>query len=307
MALRINNTLVTGQQLYDEMDQLKSAARQRGESVNCCERDAEFMGYAKDNMIARTLLSREADGVGLVVGDADIDAAMDEIKREAGGEEQFYIKYNTSQEQEPKFRESVAINLRLTRLMEQAIGPKEEPTDDEVDCFYRDHLDRYMAPPRVRVSHILKSLDHGANLREAYDKMCDLRRQILAGAEFAALADAHSDKPGDGGDLGMFARGELVEEFEAVVFSMNAGEISPIFVTPYGYHLARVVERTPAEPYPLDQIREQVREQCREERHQQKMRDYIARLKATAVIEEIEDVYEAPSHEHVAAVDGEGT
>lgn len=307
MALRINNTLVTGQQLYDEMDQLKSAARQRGESVNCCERDAEFMGYAKDNMVARTLLSHEADQSGLHIGDAEIDAAVADIKREAGGEEQFYIKYNTSQEQEPKFRESVAINLRLTRLMEQKIGPKEEPSDADVERFYHDHIDRYMAPPKVRVSHILKSLDHGANIRQAYDRMHELRQELLAGGDFAAAADANSDKPGEGGDLGTFSRGELVEEFEAVVFSMSVGEISPVFVTPYGYHLAKVVERTPAEPYPLEQIREQVREQCREERHQGKMRDYIEKLKATAVIEEVEDVYDAPGHEHAVTADGNGT
>jgi parvulin-like peptidyl-prolyl isomerase len=231
---------------------------------------------------------------------------VEEIKRQAGGEEQFYIKYNTSQEQEPRFRESVAINLRLTRLMEQKIGPKEEPSEADVEQFYRDHIGRYMAPPQVRVSHILKSLDHGANLREAYDKMHELRQQLLAGADFAAAADAHSHKPGQGGDLGTFSRGELVEEFEAVVFSMNVGEISPVFVTPYGYHLAKVVERKDAEPYPLDQIRDQVREQCREERHQQKMRDYIETLKATAVIEEVEDVYQAPGHEHAASAGADG-
>ena len=307
MALRINETLVTDEELYQEMDQLKNAARQRGENVNCCERDDECMGYAKENMIARSLLMQEADRRGVIVKQGEVDKEFDRIVEEAGGKEHFYINYSTSEEEEPKFRESIGVNIRLQRVLEAAVGEKAEPTDAEVEAHYKEHIDRYMTAEAIRVSHILKNLDHGADPRAAYADLMDLRKRIKAGEDFAELADAHSDRPGDGGDLGFFSRGELVEEFEAVVFSMDEGELSPIFLSPFGYHLAKVTGRKDPEPRPLEEIREDVRNQLREERHQAKMRGFIDTLKGTAVVEEIEDATPAPAHTHESPDSNEQT
>ncbi|MEX2216778.1 MAG: peptidyl-prolyl cis-trans isomerase [Phycisphaeraceae bacterium] len=307
MALRINETLVTDEEIYREMDQLKNAARQRGESVNCCERDDEFRGFARDNMIARSLLTQEGERRGVIVSESEVLEAFDKIVQEAGGKEHFYINYSTSEEEEPAFRESIAVNIRLQRVLEAAVGEKTEPTDAEVEAHYKEHIDRYMTPEAIRVSHILKGLDHGADPRAAYAELMDLRARLKAGESFAELADAHSDKPGDGGDLGFFSRGELVEEFEAVVFSMDEGELSPIFLSPFGYHIAKMTGRKPSTPRPLEEIREEVRKLLREERHQDKMRAFIETLKSDAVVEEFEEQSPAPAHSHESSDTDERT
>ncbi len=308
MALRINTTLVTHSDLYHEMEQLKAVARQRGESVNCCERDQEFMGYARDNMIARALLTEEAERRGVTVPVDEIEEAFARIVQEAGGEEHFYINYSSSAEQVPKFKEGLGINLRLQRVLDVAVGAKVEPSDAEVEAFYQANIDRYMTPEQIRVSHILKTLDHGADARAAYGKLKELRGLLLAGGaetDFAKFVEANSDRPDNGGDLGFFSRGELVEEFEAVAFSMNVGEISPVFLTPFGYHIAKVTDRKAPTPRPLEEIRTQVAEQMREEQHQTKMRAFVESLKAKAKIEDIEDepAEAATVHAHVT---GEG-
>ncbi len=300
MALSINGQLVNHDQLYREMEQLKAAARNDPNPPNCCERDEEFMGYARENMTARVLLSQEADRRGVHVPDAVIEEAFAKIVEEAGGEEHFYINYNTGKDDIPAFKESVGINLRLQQVIEKALGPKQDPTEEQLQAYYERHIDRYKTPEQIRVSHILKSIDHGKNPREVYADLLDLGKQLRGGAGFAELSDAHSDRPGDGGDLGFFARGELVEEFEAVVFSMEVGETSPIFLSPFGYHIARVTERKEATPRPLAEIRGQVIEHFREETHQQRTREFVETLKAKAVIEEVEDEPVTSGHEHVA-------
>ena len=67
---------------------------------------------------------------------------------------------------------------------------------------------------------------------------------LEGGEPFAAVADRYSDCPGNGGDLGSFERGVMVEEFDKVVFAMKPGERSPIFRTPFGFHIAEVRSRT---------------------------------------------------------------
>jgi len=298
MTIVINGQTVTNEELYREMEQLKIAARGGPNPPNCCERDSEFMGYAKDNMTARVLLTQEAEKRGVMVPADEVDAAFEKIKQEAGGEEHFYINYNTSKDEEPRFRDSVGINLRLQKLIDVALGGKREAGDAELEAYYQEHIDRYMTPEQIRVSHLLKSIDHGKNPREVYAELLPLRGRIMAGEAFGELADAMSDKPGDGGDLGFFSRGELVEEFEAVVFSMNVGEISPIFLSPFGYHIATVTDRKAATPRPLAEIRDQVAEHFREETHQQRTREFVDALKAKATISEVEDA-PAAATEHI--------
>ena len=65
------------------------------------------------------------------------------------------------------------------------------------------------------------------------------------GEPFAEAADRYSDCKGNGGDLGSFARGVMVEEFDNIVFAMKPGERSPIFRSPFGFHIAEVRSRTP--------------------------------------------------------------
>jgi peptidyl-prolyl cis-trans isomerase C len=78
---------------------------------------------------------------------------------------------------------------------------------------------------------------------EAKAKAADLKKQIAGGADFADLARKESDDTvsgAQGGDLGEFGRGQMVPEFDKVVFSLKPGEISDPVKTQFGYHLIQV-------------------------------------------------------------------
>lgn len=78
---------------------------------------------------------------------------------------------------------------------------------------------------------------------EALAKAQEIRKKLLAGEDFAALAKAESDDAGSGakgGDLGSFKHGQMVSEFEQAAFSLPVGQISEPVKTKYGYHLIQV-------------------------------------------------------------------
>lgn len=90
--------------------------------------------------------------------------------------------------------------------------------------------------PKARARHIL--------VASAED--CEsLKQQIHDGADFADVAREHSTCPssGRGGDLGEFAPGAMVREFDEVVFSANVGEVQGPVKTQFGYHLIEVTAR----------------------------------------------------------------
>ena len=102
---------------------------------------------------------------------------------------------------------------------------------------------------QVRASHILlmyQGSQRSSATRskaEAQTQIQQLKTQLDAGEDFAALARQHSDCPSSakGGDLGTFGRGQMVKAFEDTAFSLQVGATSGVVETPFGYH---IIQRT---------------------------------------------------------------
>ena len=74
----------------------------------------------------------------------------------------------------------------------------------------------------------------------------DLKTQIEGGTDFAEVAKEHSSCPSGskGGDLGQFGPGQMVKEFDEVVFSGELNQVHGPVKTQFGFHLLEVTERT---------------------------------------------------------------
>lgn len=90
---------------------------------------------------------------------------------------------------------------------------------------------------RASARHILVSTE------EACEK---LKKEIEAGAGFAACAQEHSKCPSgrQGGELGEFGPGQMVKEFDEVVFTAEVGKVHGPIKTQFGYHLVEITKRT---------------------------------------------------------------
>lgn len=118
--------------------------------------------------------------------------------------------------------------------------------DADLQKFYEAHKGEY---EQVHARHILiHTTPLSAGQKEQSDadalaKTQALRKKIVDGADFAAVASQESDDSGSkvkGGDLGSFKRGQMVPQFEQVAFSLKVGELSEPVKTQYGYHLIKV-------------------------------------------------------------------
>ena len=126
----------------------------------------------------------------------------------------------------------------------------------------------------IRASHIVKNVDESTTEEAALEAIRAVQAQITAD-NFAELANEHSDCKGNGGDLGYFPRGQMVDEFDDVVFAMQKpGETSDVFRTPFGFHIARLVDRRPPGVRPLPEVKDEIEELL----YRQKMRRAIDEL-----------------------------
>jgi parvulin-like peptidyl-prolyl isomerase len=237
-------------------------------------------------MIAKMLLAEEAQRRIPAPSEAEIDQAIERVRQEQG-EFQFQAMVALSPGQMETVRRDAALNIRTQKLLEEQWRNLPQPTDEQLRQFYQDHITIFTSQPQVRASHISKNPGKGESREQVYQDLCEVRRQLLAGADFDEMARIHSDKGKEQIDLGFFKRGEFPEEFELVCFSMQVGELSPIFSSTYGYHIAKLTDRQPAVAKPFEEVHDLARDLWLEEQRKAKTQELVAELRKTAVIEDV--------------------
>ncbi len=149
-------------------------------------------------------------------------------------------------------------------------------SDADLRAVYSASMDNFRMPERVKARHILIKTQgkSDAEKKQALAKAEDILKQLKAGADFAQLAMKNSDDSSNapkGGDLGWFVRGQMVPEFDKAAFALNAGQLSGIVTTEFGYHIIKVDEKEKARIKPFEEVKADLETQLKKQRVTEKM------------------------------------
>ncbi len=140
---------------------------------------------------------------------------------------------------------------------------------------------------QVKGRHILIKTNEIVSDQEARRRLNTIRDRLLAGEDFGTLARSNSDDTGsaaNGGDLGWVSPGEMVPQFEKVLFSLPIGDISTPFQSAFGWHIAQAVEKRQHNAAEED-IRNKAAKAIRERKIEEELELYLRRLKDSAFID----------------------
>lgn len=127
------------------------------------------------------------------------------------------------------------------------------PNRKEIDEYYKTHRSQFNAPERVRIAHIIKNVTETTDRDTARQSIEEAETLLAEGRDFEEVASSYSDCP-NASELGWFARGVMVEEFDDVVFNLPVGAQSPIFETRFGFHIVRLLEKRPSGIQSLSEV-----------------------------------------------------
>jgi len=167
----------------------------------------------------------------------------------------------------------------LANALQREVGKELKVDDAALHAYYDQHKSEFEV---AKASHILirfkgsrvplKANEKDLTEEEALAKAQDIRKQLLAGGDFAAIAKTESDDTGSGaagGSLGPAGpRGRFVPAFDQAVFTQPVGQIGEPVKTPFGYHLIRVDERTAKT---FDEARPDIEKKLRPEKTREEM------------------------------------
>jgi len=188
-----------------------------------------------------------------------IQQQYNHIKSTFPSEQEFQKMLAGNRINEELLKNNIADDIRVNmfiRNLAKNIPPAPKKVIEE---FYKREYKASMKPKEIKAAHIVKSFTpNSAN--KVYREMCAIRKKLFDGMDFSELANKYSNCNDKNGDLGWFTRGKMVEEFDVILFSMNPGEISPVFQTSFGYHIATVYEIKKEEKMELSECAEDIKE-----------------------------------------------
>ena len=287
---RVNGDEIGAKEVSQELSMLRQQMAGRVSSQQLDSMEPMLRQQAVANLVNRALLEQAADREDITVTPGEVDAKYDEIKGNFPNEEAFIQQLNRSNMTPEEFRVEVERGMKLEKLVESKTADVGEPTEEEAKEFYDSNTERFSSPERVRASHILVKVEEEDSelvRTQKKEKIEDLHRQLVAGADFAALARESSDCPSSakGGDLGFFGRGQMVKPFEDAAFALETGQISPVVETRFGWHVIVVTEKEEAGVTGFSDARDSIIDYLASMKKQDAMNTYMTSLKESATIE----------------------
>lgn len=285
MAYIINGEHIGDQVIEDEFESIKDHYESIGETI-CCDRDEEILNLSRENVINRTLLEQRSISKYGEAEEAAVEKRFKEVIAEHGGEQNFYDNTGFNPGDASVIKRKLKSRLMIDRLLEDELGEETSPTDEDLTKFYEENIENYMSEEQVRVSQIFVEPTSQDAAKEAFIALRAVRQELLQGKDFHEAALEHSSDGDRDIDLGFMKQGETMPEVEAITFSMNIGEISPIVATHYGFHLFKVTGKKKSEPVPMEEI-DGLSERYLAERKAKAIDDYIKQLKENGSVEEV--------------------
>ncbi len=267
-------------------------------------------------LIVKALLNEEMKQRKIEISKDELSAAEKEIISKFGSKEQFEQILKLNGVSYDKFRKDLEDEMKLKKLVDSiamvSIG------DAEAKKYYDENSDKFRYPQRVRASHILiaanpeqikvnikkenkdisdeelekRTAEEMQSLKEKAEKLYN--KVKAAPSTFAKVAKENSQDSVSavkGGDLGFFAKDEMVEPFAEKAFSMAPNTISEVIQTPYGYHIIKVTDRAEAGTMSFEQTKNDIINYLESRDKVDILKSKIATLKNEAKIEYYDENY----------------
>jgi len=156
--------------------------------------------------------------------------------------------------------------------------------DSEIVQYYRKKPEEFIVPPEFHIKAIyLSSTSNPSSTLEM--KKDEISNKLKSGVSFEELAAEYSEGPKEnGGDLGFFKKGELEKNIEQAVEKLKVGEVSNWIEARNGWYLVKLEDKKESYQKTFDQARKEIEEKIYLQKRQQKIEEYIKKLKEQSFI-----------------------
>ncbi|WP_185805428.1 peptidylprolyl isomerase [Bacillus canaveralius] len=230
---------------------------------------------ALDSLISNKIVALEAKKQKITVSDKEKEAELKTLMDTYGGKEAFNEQLKMSGISKASIEEEIDMYLLTRKLLKDKIAISEE----EMQTYFDENKAQFAEEEQVKARHILVEDQKTAE---------EVKAKLNAGEDFVALAKEFSTDETNaesGGDLGYFARGDMVPEFEEAAFSLDVDAISEPVKTEHGFHLIQVLDKKAAKEASFEDHKEEIRDLLHDQKFQTEYPTWLEERKKEYKIE----------------------
>jgi len=274
IVARVDDTEIT-------LDELSGKLYPQGHTEGV-KTDPELTDTILQQLIDRALIINWAAKNKVKVSEEEVDARLDIIKADySEGNIDKYLKLQGMDLQQ--LRKRIEDDLSVERVITKEISSKIEVSDDEIEEYYKDHGDDYVAPNEYHLKQIITDTQKDAE---------DALTAIEYGTPFEQVAADKSVAPDRyaGGDVGYVPLNALPAAVAETIRTLPEGEISPVIETEYGYFLVKFEGIEEGGSVPLDEVSDEIFRIIRDRKESAAYAKWLDELRADADIKIDENI-----------------
>jgi len=273
----VNESGITSDQLQKTF--LNAISRYDDAALSSLDQSAiaSFKKNILNQLIDYELLYQQTQKEKVKISNDGINLEIDKIKDNFSSPEEFDEALKANNITLVQLKDDIERQLMINTILEETRN-QVSISDEELLEYYNENKESFLELEQVHGRHILVETEEEAN---------NLLLQLKEGlTDFAELAKEKSIGPSapSGGDLGFFARGQMVKEFEDAAFSLEPGEISGVVQTQFGYHIIKCEEKKEEHSPTFEEAKERISNTLKYQRENEAISALISKLREEAVI-----------------------
>jgi peptidyl-prolyl cis-trans isomerase SurA len=244
--------------------------------------DAPTTKEVLKGLISQRMLESEVKKYQSRVDSSEINAYIADFERNAGlTDDQLRAQLQAQGVSYEQFREHARLEMEKMMMIDKEVRQKVNVSPAEIKAYYDAHPAEFtVKKERFKLAQILIALPpnpSAAQVEAARAKADEVRKQAVNGGDFAALARKYSDddSKSQGGELGDFARGEMLDPIQQAIDHMKPGGISEPVRTVHGFHIIKLEEHDVAGVKPLPEVSAQIRDKLMTEKAKNKFAKWV--------------------------------
>jgi len=180
-----------------------------------------------------------------------------------------------------QFRDQARAQVQRIELLQREVNDQIIIPQSTVEAYYKAHQSEFeVSQERFKLAQILIAVPPDAPpdvVAAAKKKAEAIRRRAVAGEDFAALARKYSDddSASQGGELGEFKPGDILDSIEIAIAHLKSGQISPPVRTSHGFHIVKVEEHVEPGLLPLSEAQGQIRQKLGQAQMKARFKEWI--------------------------------
>jgi len=289
MVLKVNGEPVYAIEISMIMQTIQGQLTARGEEVD----PRDLAQSATQRAIEQKLLVQEARRFGIEADELQVARAAQMAEQQAGSRANLEASLTSTGSTYEQFLGILREIETIRIFIEKQVKPNVAITDEDIATYYEANPTLFDAEERVHAFHMIFIVgeDKEPALLESVRIRAEAARQrLLTGEEaFTDVAMELSEGPSKprGGDLGWVTRGQLVSPLTETVFALEPGEVSEVVQTRFGFHVATISEKRPAEHIALEEATPQIRDFLAQEKATESVSNLLQTLIANAKVENL--------------------